>query len=481
MKQADVGLIGLAVMGQNLALNISDRNYTVSVFNRTKSKTDDFLNGPAKNKNIIASYSLENFFSSLKSPKKVILMVKAGDPVDSFIDMCIPHMDSGDILLDGGNSHFLDTNRRCRELKKKGVLFIGTGISGGEEGARNGPSIMPGGEKKAWEHLQTLLQNISAKTPNGSPCCEWIGEEGSGHYVKMIHNGIEYGDMQLICEAYDFMKKSLRLSSTELQQVFAKWNKGKLDSYLIEITSKIFAYKDETSTPIIEKILDTAGQKGTGKWVSENALEMGYPLTLISEAVFARCLSSMKEERIAAKQVLQGPDPIFQGNKEEIIQSLEEALYASKIISYAQGFALIQKAKQKYAWSIDLKKLAALWQGGCIIRSRFLEKIREAYEKDPDLKNLLLHEFFKKEIQKAQEGWRKIVALSANLGIPIPCFSAALSYYDAYRSDLLPANLLQAQRDFFGAHTYERIDKRRGEFFHTNWNDVENNEFLLCK
>lgn len=469
MPQADIGLIGLAVMGQNLVLNIADREFTVAVFNRTTSKTEEFLNGPAKGKNILGKFSLKDFFQHLKKPKKVILMVKAGPPVDSFIEMCLPYLEKGDILIDGGNSHFHDTNRRCKSLEEKGIFFIGAGISGGEEGARHGPSIMPGGHSSAWKHVKPIFQAISAKTPNNISCCEWIGEGGSGHYVKMIHNGIEYGDMQLISEAYNFMSVGLNLNSNELHHIFKEWNKQELNSYLIEITSHIFNCKDNKGQAIVENILDVAGQKGTGKWVAINALEMASPLTLIGEAVFARYLSSLKEERIAASQELQGPNVSFQGDKQAFIKHMYQALYASKIISYAQGFALIQQSSEKYKWSLDLKNLATIWQGGCIIRSKFLDNIKNAYEKNPQLKNLLLDEFFKEKIHKSQHSWRKIVACGAEIGIPLPSTSAALAYFDAYRTENLPANLLQAQRDFFGAHTYERVDKPRGDFFHTNW------------
>ena len=475
MPEADIGLIGLAVMGQNLVLNMSDHNYTVAVFNRTTAKVDEFMEGPAKGKNVIGTHSLEDFFKTLRRPRKIILMVKAGAPVDSFIEMCMPFLETGDILIDGGNSHFPDTNRRCKSLKEKGVLFVGAGISGGEEGARHGPSIMPGGDQSAWEHLQGIFQAISARTEDKLPCCDWVGDEGSGHYVKMVHNGIEYGDMQLICEAYNLMSQGLQLSANELHLIFKEWNDKELNSYLIEITSHIFSCKDTDGSPLIDQILDVAGQKGTGKWVAVNSLDMGYPLSLITESVFARCLSSMKEERVEASKKLLGPENNFSGDKKEFIQSIREALYASKMVSYAQGFALIQEASRNYGWSIDLKNLAVIWQGGCIIRSRFLNKIKDAYLKDPSLKNLLLDDFFREEIHNAQKGWRKVVSTAAEIGIPTPCFSTALAYYDGYRTARLPANLLQAQRDFFGAHTYERIDRPRGEFFHTNWTGTGGN------
>lgn len=469
MPQADIGLIGLAVMGQNLALNINDNGFTVAVFNRTVSKVDDFLQGPAKGSRIIGAHSLQEFINTLKRPRRIILMVKAGVAVDEFIDLCLPFLEKGDILIDGGNSLFTDTERRCKTLKEKGLIFIGAGVSGGEEGARHGPSIMPGGNPEGWPHVKDIFQAISAKADNGEPCCDWVGEGGAGHYVKMVHNGIEYGDMQLICEAYNLMKSSLNLSAKRIGAEFTAWNKTELDSYLIEITSRIFDVNDEDGTPLVDKILDVAGQKGTGKWTVINALDLGLPLTLISEAVFARCLSALKEERLEASKYLEGPKPNWQGNQETFIENIREALYASKIISYAQGFMLMHQAAQEYKWNLNYGGIALMWRGGCIIRSRFLGKIKAAYEKNPDLKNLLLDGFFRDEINKTQKGWRKVVSAAAEIGIPIPCFSTALSFYDGYRSARLPANLLQAQRDFFGAHTYERIDQPRGQFSHTNW------------
>lgn len=467
--KADIGLIGLAVMGQNLALNMNDHGYTVAVFNRTVSKVDDFLKGPAKGTKIIGVHSLEELFNHLKKPRRIMLMVKAGDPVDEFIDLCLPHMEKGDIIIDGGNSLFTDTNRRCQTLKEKGMIFIGAGISGGEEGARHGPSIMPGGNPDGWPHVKQIFQSISAKAEGGEPCCDWVGDQGAGHYVKMVHNGIEYGDMQLICEAYHLMKIGLGLNDNTIGKVFADWNKTELDSYLIEITSHIFSFKDTDGTSLLDKILDVAGQKGTGKWTVINALDLGMPLTLISEAVFARCLSAIKEERQEASKLLEGPKPQFTGQKETFIENIRQALYASKIISYAQGFMLMRQAAQDYQWKLNAGAVALMWRGGCIIRSRFLGKIKEAFDKNPKLKNLLLDDFFRGELKKTQHGWRKTIAAAAEMGLPVPCFSTALSFYDGYRSARLPANLLQAQRDYFGAHTYERIDKPRGEFFHTNW------------
>lgn len=467
--QADIGLIGLAVMGQNLALNMNDHGFTVAVFNRTVSKVDDFMQGPAKGSKIIGTHSLEEFFKALKRPRKIMLMVKAGAPVDEFIELLMPHLEKGDLIIDGGNSLFTDTERRNEELKQKGFLYIGTGISGGEEGARNGPSIMPGGNPDAWPLVKNIFQSIAAKADTGEPCCDWVGEGGAGHYVKMVHNGIEYGDIQLICEAYQLLSSGLKLDALKLQQIFAKWNEGELNSYLIEITSHIFGTKDEDGKPLVDKILDVAGQKGTGKWTVINALDLGMPLTLISEAVFARNLSSLKEERVEASKFLQGPLPNFQGDKEEVIETIRHALYASKIISYAQGFMLMRQAGDDYKWHLNYGGIALMWRGGCIIRSRFLGDIKKAYVKNPQLKNLLLAPFFAGEINKSQKGWRKVVGLAAEWGIPTPCFSTALAFYDGYRTARLPANLLQAQRDYFGAHTYERIDAPRGKFFHTNW------------
>jgi 6-phosphogluconate dehydrogenase len=474
MSQADIGLIGLAVMGQNLVLNMNDNGYTVAVFNRTTAKVDDFMEGPAKNTNVIGTHTLDEFFLTLKKPRKVMLMVKAGTPVDEFISQCLPYLEKGDVIIDGGNSLFTDTDRRTAMLKEKGILFIGTGISGGEEGARHGPSIMPGGNKEAWPLVKKIFQDISAKV-DGEPCCEWVGDNGAGHYVKMIHNGIEYGDMQLICESYDLLKRGLKVEPKELHEIFTDWNKGKLDSYLIEITSQIFKVNDKDGKPLINNILDVAGQKGTGKWTVIDALDLGMPLTLISEAVFARCLSAIKDERILASTKLKGPQASFKEDKKAFIEKIKNALYASKIISYAQGFMLLKTAAADYKWNLNYGDIALMWRGGCIIRSLFLGKIKTAFDNNPKLKNLLLDDFFIEEINEAQSGWRDVVAEGAKLGIPLPCFSSALAFYDGYRSNELPANLLQAQRDFFGAHTYERVDQPKGQYFHTNWTGTGGN------
>ncbi|TXI42791.1 MAG: decarboxylating NADP(+)-dependent phosphogluconate dehydrogenase [Nitrosomonas sp.] len=466
--QADIGLIGLAVMGQNLALNMNDHGFTVAVFNRTPSKVNEMLAGPAKGSNIIGTHSLEEFFKQLKRPKRIFLMVKAGKPVDELINECLPFLEKGDIIIDGGNSLYTDTQRRCDDLTAKGINYIGTGISGGEEGARHGPSIMPGGNPDAWPHVSDILQSIAAKVDD-QPCCDWVGDGGAGHYVKMVHNGIEYGDMQLICEAYDLLHRGLGLNHDELHSVFTDWNKGELDSYLIEITSAIFNHLDADKKPLLDSILDVAGQKGTGKWTGIDALNLGVPVTLIGEAVFARCLSAIKDERVAASKVLKGPSLQFQGNKKTFIKDLGQALYAAKLISYAQGFMLMRQAALEYHWRLNYGAIAMMWRGGCIIRSRFLGKIRDAYHDNPALNNLLLDPFFQKALQDAQEGWRRVITTTVQLGIPAPCMSTALAFYDGYRSARLPANLLQAQRDFFGAHTYERIDQPRGQFFHTDW------------
>jgi 6-phosphogluconate dehydrogenase len=466
---ADIGLIGLAVMGQNLVLNMNDHGYKVAVFNRTTAKVDHFLEGPAKGTQVIGAQDLKTFISELKRPRIVMLMIRAGNSVDEMIDEMTPLLEKGDIIIDGGNSHYPDTERRCKNLKEKGILFMGTGISGGEEGARHGPSIMPGGNPDAWPTVKPILQAIAAKSEEGEPCCDWVGEGGAGHYVKMVHNGIEYGDMQIICEAYQLLFSKLGLQVDELTEVFKKWNEGELNSYLIEITSQIFAFKDKDGKPLLDKILDVAGQKGTGKWTGMSALDLGMPVTLIGEAVFARCLSSLKEEREEMSHHFKEPNKAFEGNKEEMIGNIKQALYASKIISYVQGFMLMRKAADDMGWKLNYGSIALMWRGGCIIRSRFLGKIKQAFEKNPDLKSLLLDDFFKGEILKAENGWRRVVSHAAEFGIPIPCFSTALSFFDGYRSYRLPANLLQAQRDFFGAHTYERIDQPRGQFFHTNW------------
>ena len=471
--QGDIGLIGLAVMGQNLVLNMNDHGYTVVVYNRTTSKVDNFLANEAKGTNVQGAHSIEELVSKLKRPRRVMMLVKAGQPVDDFIAQIVPHLEPGDIIIDGGNSLYTDSNRRQRELEAKGLLFIGTGVSGGEEGARRGPSIMPGGSPEAWPHVKDIFQSISAKVEDGSPCCDWVGQEGAGHYVKMVHNGIEYGDMQLICEAYNILKNGLGLNEQELHDTFAEWNKGELDSYLIEITRDIFAKKDEDGTPLVNNILDTAGQKGTGKWTVINSLDLGTPITLMAEAVYARCVSALKDERVKASRKLKGPRSLFPAarnpqKRAALIEEVRQALYASKIISYAQGYMLMRAAAEDYGWNLNWGGIALMWRGGCI-RSRSLGKIKDAFDKKPKLTNLLLDDYFRGEIKKCQKGWRNTIAAAAKKGIPVPAFSTALSFFDSYRSTVLPANLLQAQRDYFGAHTYERIDKPRGEFFHTNW------------
>jgi len=467
MTQADFGLIGLAVMGQNLVLNMADNGYQVAVFNRTVSKVDDFIKGPAKGFSVIGTHTLEDFIKTLKRPRRVMLMVKAGEAVDQFIEKIISLLEDGDIIIDGGNSKFTDTQRRYEELKEKKILFIGTGISGGEEGARHGPSIMPGGHPDAWPHIKELFQKIAAKSEDKEPCCDWVGEGGAGHYVKMVHNGIEYGDMQLISEAYDLLRYGSSLELEMLSHVFEKYNKGVLNSYLIEITAKILSIKDDNGKYMIDQILDVAGQKGTGKWTAISALDKDMPLTLIAEAVYARNLSSFKQERlIAAKEY---GKKIKKIEDDSFIDHLESALYASKIMSYAQGFMLMRKASEEFGWKLNFGSIALMWRGGCIIRSRFLADIKKAYDKDKGLKNLLLDDFFKEAIKNSESGLRKVVSEAALIGIGIPCLSAALSFFDGYTRESLPANLLQAQRDFFGAHTYERVDKKRGEFFHFDW------------
>jgi len=467
--QSDVGLIGLAVMGENIALNIESKGFPVSVFNRTTSKVDDFMNGRGKGKKFFGAHTLEEFVGSLKTPRKIIMLVKAGNPVDEFIEHLLPLLERGDIIIDGGNSHFTDTIRRCQYVESKGLLYVGSGVSGGEEGALHGPSLMPGGSPAAWPHIKPIFQAICAKTPEGEPCCDWMGENGAGHFVKMVHNGIEYGDMQLICEIYDVMKRGLGMTNEEMHTVFAEWNQGELDSYLIEITRDILAYKDEDGHAVIDLILDAAGQKGTGKWTVEAALDGGMPLTLIGEAVFARCLSAIKEERVAASKEIKGKVSTFKGDKQKLIKDLRAALYASKIVSYAQGYQLMRAAATTYKWNLNYGGIALVWRGGCIIRSVFLGEIKKAFKRNPQLVNLLLDKFFKKAVGSRQSGWRRVIVTSTKLGIPTPCLSSALSYFDGYRSERLPANLLQAQRDFFGAHTYERIDQPRGQFIHTNW------------
>ncbi len=465
----DIGLVGLAVMGENLVLNMESKGFGVAVFNRTVSKVDDFINGRGKGKNIKGCHSLQELVNSLKRPRKIMLMVKAGQAVDDFIEQLIPLLDPGDIIIDGGNSHFPDTIRRTKYVESKGLLYIGTGVSGGEEGALKGPSMMPGGSPQAWEHVKDIFQSICAKTPEGEPCCDWVGENGAGHFVKMVHNGIEYGDMQMICETYALMKLGLGMTNEEMHQVFAEWYEGELNSYLIEITRDILAYKNEEGQYVVDLILDTAGQKGTGKWTVISALDEGQPLTAIAEAVFARCLSALKEERVKASQVLQGKVSTFNGDKKQFINDLRKALYASKIVSYAQGYQLMRSAAKTYNWNLNYGGIALMWRGGCIIRSVFLGKIKEAFDKNPNLENLLLDPFFASIVNDTQDSWRRVVSTAVQLGIPVPAMSSALCYFDGYRSSWLPANLLQAQRDYFGAHTYERIDRPRGEFFHTNW------------
>src|SRR5438093_2607329 len=473
--KADIALIGLAVMGQNLILNMNDHGYTVVAFNRTVAKVDEFVAKEAKGTNVIGAHSIEEMVGLLKKPRRVMLMVKAGKPVDDFIEPLIPLLEPGDIIIDGGNSLFEDTNRRTKTLANKGLLFIGTGVSGGEEGARHGPSIMPGGNPAAWPHVKEIFQSIAAKVEDGSACCDWVGENGAGHYVKMVHNGIEYGDMQLICEAYHLMKVGLGMSADEMHKVFAEWNQGDLDSYLIEITRDILAFKDTDGQPMVEKILDTAGQKGTGKWTVINSQDLGIPITLIAEAVYSRCVSALKDERVKAAKKLKGPRPALTSiaanadRKKQFIADIRDALYASKIISYAQGYMLMRAAAKEYGWNLNYGGIALMWRGGCIIRSRFLGKIKEAFDNNPKLTNLLLDDYFRVEIKRRQKGWRNVVTAVMKRGISVPAFSTALAFYDQYRAAVLPANLLQAQRDYFGAHTYERIDKPRGEFFHTNW------------
>ncbi len=469
MSNYDIGLVGLAVMGENLILNMERNGFKVAVFNRTTSKVTRFIEGRAAGKNIKGCYSIEELAASLKRPRKIMLMVKAGQAVDDFIEMCLPFLEEGDIIIDGGNSHFPDSVRRTDYLEGKGFRFIGTGVSGGEEGALMGPSIMPGGSTSAWEYVKPIFQSISAKVEDGSPCCDWVGQGGAGHFVKMVHNGIEYGDMQMITETYQMMKMGLEMTNPEMHDVLTKWNEGILDSYLIEISRDILGYKNDEGEEVVDLILDTAGQKGTGKWTAIAALDAGQPLTLIGEAVFARCLSALKDERVAASKELAGPDAKFLGDKPQMVEDLEQALYASKIVSYAQGYQLMRAAAESYGWDLNYGGIALMWRGGCIIRSVFLGKIKEAFDNNSNLVNLLLDPFFKEEITKALPAWRRVVTTAVELGIPIPAISSALAYYDGYRSERLPANLLQAQRDYFGAHTYERVDKNRGEFFHTNW------------
>ena len=470
MSQSDIGLIGLAVMGENLVLNMESKGFRASVFNRTTSVTEKFAAGRARGKNIVPTKTLEEFVQSLARPRKAQIMVKAGAPVDAVIEQLVPLLEPGDVIIDGGNSLWTDTQRREKALKEKGIHFFGVGVSGGEEGALKGPSIMPGGSREGWESLAPIYTKIAA-VAEGEPCCRYMGPDGAGHYVKMVHNGIEYGDMQLICEAYAILKATINPSAEEFHQIFSTWNQGELDSFLIEITANIFTKKDpETGKPLVDVILDKAGQKGTGKWTVGHATEMGVPLSVIGSAVEARILSSLKDERVAAAKVLTGPSPApYAGSREELINAVRDALYASKIISYAQGMVQLGKASELYNWNLNFEDIASIWRGGCIIRARFLNRITEAYRKNPGLKNLVLDPFFSDILLRTQASWRKAVQTAIEYGVAVPAFSAALSYFDSYRTERLPANLLQAQRDYFGAHTYERIDKPAGEFFHTEW------------
>ncbi len=469
MSQCDLGLIGLAVMGQNLVLNMTDHGFKIAVYNRTAATTEKFLAGPARGTPIVGAFSVEELVSQLKRPRRVMLMVKAGQPVDDFIELLLKHLEPGDILIDGGNSNYLDSIRRTAYVESKGLLFVGAGVSGGEEGARHGPSIMPGGSAAAWPHIRPIFQAIAAKVDDGTPCCDWVGENGAGHFVKMVHNGIEYGDMQLIAEAYHLMKSALGLSADEMAAVFKRWNAGKLDSYLIQITADILAHRDADGAPLVDKILDTAGQKGTGRWTAATALELGVPLTMITEAVFARSLSALKAERMAAAQVLAGPPMRLGVDRVAFVDDLEQALYAAKVLSYTQGYMLMRQAAQEYAWNLNYGGVALMWRNGCIIRSAFLGRIKEAYDRTPGLANLLLDPYFNAEVGAAQEAWRRVVAWAVEAGLPTPAMSSALTFFDGYRSGWLPANLVQAQRDYFGAHTYERVDAPAGQFFHTDW------------
>ena len=469
MKKADIALVGLAVMGENLVMNMESKGFTVAVYNRTTEKVKRFVEGRAAGKNIIGCYSIEELAANLEKPRKVFMMVKAGAAVDALIEQLLPFLEEGDILIDGGNSHFPDTVRRTAYVESKGLLYVGCGVSGGEEGALNGPSMMPGGSPAAWPFVKPIFQSICAKVENGAPCCDWVGENGAGHFVKMVHNGIEYGDMQLICEAYQLMRDGLGMSAEEMHDVFSAWNETELNSYLIEITRDILGYKDENGETTVDYILDTAGQKGTGKWTAISALDEGVPLTLIGEAVFSRCLSSMKSERVSAAKVFPKDVPAFDGDKTAFIEAIRKALYASKIISYAQGYTLMRTAAKTYGWNLNYGGIALMWRGGCIIRSVFLGKIKEAYDKNPELENLLLDDYFAETIKTLVASWREVVAYAVKAGIPMPAFTSALSYFDGYTTAGLPANLLQAQRDYFGAHTYERIDQPRGQFYHTNW------------
>ena len=471
MKKADIGLIGLAVMGENLVMNMESRGYRVAVFNRTTDKVKDFVEGRAAGKNIIGAYTLKELVDSLERPRKIMMMVQAGQPVDDTIEQLLPLVEEGDILIDGGNSHFGDTIRRTAYVKEKGLLYIGTGVSGGEEGALVGPSMMPGGSEAAWPHVRELFRAISARVEDGTPCCEWMGGNGAGHFVKMVHNGIEYGDMQLICEAYHIMRDSLGMTADEMHEVFARFNETELESYLIEITRDILAYRDRDGKPLVDKILDTAGQKGTGKWMSVAALDEGVPLTLISEAVFARCLSAQKDERVEASRHFPRERAAFTGSRRDFVEKIRKALLASKIISYAQGYVLLRAAAEEYGWKLNYGAIALIWRAGCIIRSVFLDRIKEAFDRDPDIKNIILDPYFKALIKELVPAWREVTATAVKHGIPVPAMSSGLAYFDGYTTDLLPANLLQAQRDYFGAHMYQRLDAKRGKFFHTNWTE----------
>ena len=469
MKKADIGLVGLAVMGENLVMNMASKGFTVAVYNRTTEKVKNFVEGRAAGKSIIGTYSIEELVAHLEKPRKVMMMVKAGDAVDALIDQLLPLLEEGDIIIDGGNSHFPDTARRTAYVESKGLLYVGCGVSGGEEGALNGPSLMPGGSVAAWPYVKPILQGICAKVDNGDPCCDWVGENGAGHFVKMVHNGIEYGDMQLICEAYQLMRDGLGMSAEEMHEVFAQWNETELDSYLVEITRDILGYKDDKGETVVDHILDAAGQKGMGKWTVISALDEGVSLTLIGEAVFSRCLSAVKSERVAAAKRFPRAIPAFEGDKAAFIECIRKALYASKIISYAQGYAVMRSAAKTHGWNLNYGGIALMWRGGCIIRSVFLGKIKEAFDKDPELVNLLMDDYFAETISQLVPAWREVIAYAVKVGIPVPAFASALSYFDGYTTESLPANLLQAQRDYFGAHTYERTDMPRGQFFHTNW------------
>jgi 6-phosphogluconate dehydrogenase len=465
----DIAMVGLAVMGQNLIFNMDDHGFTVVAYNRNDEFAGNIDKCVKQGKRVIGAHSIEDMMRFLKRPRKIMIMVKAGKAVDAVIESLLPHLEKGDCVIDGGNSHFTDTIRRVRLFEEKGLLFVGTGVSGGEEGARLGPSIMPGGSPAAWPLIKEIFQSIAAKTPDGTPCCEWMGENGAGHYVKMAHNAIEYGDMQIICEAYHLLKQGLGLSADEMHGIFAKWNTTELDSYLIQITGEILAFKDDDGKPLVDKILDKAGQKGTGKWFSVNSFDLGIPVTLIGEAVYARCLSALKDERVAASALFSGPSPGFTGDKIAFIEDIRQALLASKIISYAQGFMCMREAQKEYGWKLDFGSIALLWRSGCIIRSAFLGKIKEAFVRNPDLSNLLIDDYFRSVIDRCQQPWRRVVSQAVMMGVPLPAFSSALAFFDGYRSKQLPANLLQAQRDYFGAHTYKRIDKPQDQVFHTNW------------